>query len=244
MASKTQKRQAERRKEELKEQEERWKNLSENDIIQLENYVTFQILYINDAAYNACKFLEPEIRKIPYKSSAVMKVYCALMKNWQRYQDFVSQANINQESVAALFGEMDEYIDDTVVDITQAIRSVLEKNNVELSDYVAQIESAYLVCDYASKISKTLIEKIVKKSKRIVFLIPLIIDKQAHIMGTLADMIAQIHVKNTNIDLNNEPTVMAAFNKFNKSFINATNFKNAQEVADEENIAEGRMTIM
>lgn len=244
MASKTQKRQAERRKEELKEQEERWNNLTETEIVQLENYVAFQILYINDVAYNACKFLEPEIKKIPYKSNAVAKAYNALMKRWKTYQAFVDQADMDQNSVAALFCEMDEYIDDTVIEITKAIRTVLYNNAVDYPEYIAKVETAYVVCDYASKISKTLIEKIVKKSKRIVYLIPLIIDEQTRIMGNLADTVAAIHVRGCNIDLNKEPTVMSAFNKINKSFINATNFKNAQEIADEENIAEGRMTIM
>ena len=243
MTSKTQKRQAQRRKESLKEAEERMNNLTEDNIRQLENYATFQILYINDVAYNCCKFLDNDLKKIPYKTKAVTKVYGALMKRWNAYQEFINMTEMNMDSVAALFCEMDKYIDDRVTKFRNAVQKVLEDAGIDQAAWVAQVEAALTVCDYAERVATDIIESLLPKSKRMTLLIPLIVKEPARVMGNLADIVQKIHVK-VNIDLNTIPEVQAAFRQLNKAFLDPNNFKKAQTTADAENMAEGRMTIM
>ena len=243
MANKAQKRQAQKHKAEVKAQTEHMANLSEVEIVQLENYATFQILYINDVAYNLCKFLGDELKTIPYRTKSVQKVYGALMKRWAAYQSFINATEMNMESVAALFCEMDEYIDDRVSKFRNAVEHTLTEAGVENAHWVASVETALTVCDYAEQVSKDIIERLVKVSKRISLLIPLVVAEPARVMGNLADMVQQIHVR-VELDLNTVPEVQTAFRQLNKAFLDPNNFKKAQTTADEENIAEGRMTIM
>ena len=243
MANKAQKRQAQKHKAEVKAQTEHMAKLSEVEIVQLENYATFQILYINDVAYNLCKFLGDELKTIPYKTKSVQKVYGALMKRWAAYQEFVASTGIAQNSVATLFSEMDEYMDDRITKLQKAIQEVLERGNVPHAHWIASCETAMTVCDYATDISKSIIERLVKVSKRVTWLIPLIVAEPARVMASMADMVQQIHVR-AEIDLNKEEKVQVAFRQLNKAFCDPHNFKKAQTTADEENAAEGRMTIM
>ena len=243
MANKTQKRQAERHKKEVQAQQQMLENLDQNQVNQLENYATFQILYVNDAAYNCCKFLGKELETTPYKTKNVRKVYGALMKRWAAYQEFVASTGIDQNSVATLFSEMDEYMDDRITKLQKAIQEVLERENVPHGHWIASCETAMTVCDYATEISKSIIERLVKVSKRVTWLIPLIVAEPARVMASMADMVQQIHVR-AEIDLNNEEKVQIAFRQLNKAFCDPHNFKRAQTTADEENAAEGRMTIM
>lgn len=243
MANKAQKRHAQKHKDELKAAQERMDNLDENGIRQLENYATFQILYINDVAYNLCLNLNQELSKIPYKSNGVRKVYDALMKRWKAYQEFINMTDMNMESVAELFSHMDSYIDERVDKFRNAIEAVLEQNNVQPSHWIASVETALTLCEYAEQFARDIIASLTKKSKRIAFLYPLVIKEPARVMKNMGDIVQQIHVKIT-LDLNTVPEIQAAFRQLNKAFVSANNFKQAQEAADEENIAEGRMTIM
>lgn len=108
---------------------------------------------------------------------------------------------------------------------------------------MASVETALTVCDYAEQVSKDIIERLVKVSKRISLLIPLVVAEPARVMRNLADMVQQIHVR-VEMDLNTVPEVQTAFRQLNKAFLDPNNFKKAQMTADEENAAEGRMTIM
>lgn len=243
MSTKTQKRQAERHKKEVKTHQKMLENLSQNHVNQLENYAMFQILYVNDAAYNCCKFLGKELETIPYKTKSVRKVYGALMKRWAAYQEFVSSTGLDLNIIANLFSEMDEYMDDRITKLQKAIQDVLERENVPNAHWIASCETAMTVCDYATEISKSIIERLVKVSNRVTWLIPLIVAEPARVMASMADMVQQIHVR-AEIDLNNEEKVQIAFRQLNKAFCDPNNFKKAQTTADEENAAEGRMTIM
>lgn len=243
MANKTQKRQAQRHREEIMAQAERMKNLDENGIRQLENYATFQILYINDAAYQRCKMLGPMLKDITYRSNGVQKIYGALMKRWDAYQQMINSTEIDMNSVYALFGEMDEYIDERIAKFKKAIEEKISEAGVEQAKWIAHVETALTMCDYAEQVSRDIIESLVKVSKRVAWLIPLIIAEPARVMKNMANLVQQIHVR-VELDLNTIPEVQTAFRQLNKAFLDPNNFKKAQETADEENIAEGRMTIM
>ena len=121
MANKAQKRRAQRHKEEEKAAKERMQNLDQNSIYQLENYVVYQILYLNDTACNACKFLGDELKTIPYKSKAVSTLYNALMKRVNAYWEYINIAEVDKYSLAELFGEMDEYLDEPVANFKKTM---------------------------------------------------------------------------------------------------------------------------
>lgn len=243
MANKAQKRQAQKHKAEVKAQTEHMANLSEVEIVQLENYATFQILYINDVAYNLCKFLGDELKKIPYKSKAVPKIYAALMKRWNAYQEFINATGMDMNSVAALFCEMDEYIDNRVSKFSKAMENAMAGAGAEHPHWIASVETAYTVCDYAEQISKDIIERMAGISKKASCLISLVISEPKRVMKNLADTVQEIHVR-VNLNLNDVPEIQSAFRQLNKAFLDPNNFKKAQTTADEENMAEGRMTIM
>lgn len=243
MSSKTQKRQAQRHKEEQKAAEEHMKNLDEKAINALINYSVMQILYINDAAFNCCKQLGDELSKIPYKSNAVRKVYGALMKRWQVHRDILESPDLDQDSVAELFGEIDGYVDKNIDSFRDAVKGVLERENVEHADWIADVETANTLCSYAVQIAKDIIEGLVKVDKRASFFTLLMANEPKRVMGNMSELVQSIHVKKE-IELNTEPTVQASFRKLNKQFISAENFINAQHKADAENRANGRMVIM
>ena len=134
-------------------------------------------------------------------------------------------------------------MDDRITKLQKAIQEVLERENVPHAHWIASCETAMTVCDYATEISKSIIERLVKVSKRVTWLIPLIVAEPARVMASMADMVQQIHVR-AEIDLNKEEKVQVAFRQLNKAFCDPHNFKKAQTTADEENAAEGRMTIM
>lgn len=219
------------------------KHLDEKSVNALINYGVMQILYINDTAYNCCKFLEDELTQIPYKTNAVKKVYGALMKRWDIHRKTLTSPDLDQYSIAALFGEMDEYVDDFIISFQKAIQDVLEREKVPYAHWIAKVETANTMCAYAEQIAKDIVTGIVKIDKRASLLSLMTASEPRRVMSNLAELVQSIHVKKT-IDLNTEPTVQTAFKKLNKSFISPENFINAQTVADEENRAEGRMTIM
>lgn len=243
MANKAQKRNFQRYKEEIKSREEKLNNLSETEIYQLENYAVFQILYVNDIAYNCCKFLEKELDTVQYKSNAVRKVYGALMKRWNAYREFIKLTGMDQDMVANLFCEMDEYMDAKVTKVQRAITEVLEREEIDYAHWVANCESAATICEYAVEISLRLIEKLSNISKRISILKQIVIAEPARVMVNMSEMVQNIHVRKE-IDLNKEDTIQAAFRQLNKAFCNPENFKSAQTTADKVNISEGRDTIM
>lgn len=243
MASKTEKRHTQRRKEEEKAAMERMKNLDEQSINALINYGIMQILYINDAAYNCCKQLGDELPNIPYKSNAVKKIYSALMKRWQVHRDILNDPGLDPNSVAALFGEMDEYVDQFVDQFQASIQDVLTREGVPNAHWVANVETANTMCAYAVQIAKDYVESIVHFDKRAAMITAMIANEPARVMSNMSTVVNSIHVKK-DIDLKTEPTVQRTFKKFNKSFISPENFLKAQQTADAENAAEGRMLIM
>lgn len=244
MSTKTQKRQTQRYKEKVQANKELLANLTPNQVIQLENYTVYQILYINDMAYNNCKFLKEELKTIPYKSRDVEKIYKALMKRWDAYQEFIQSSSMNLYSLTNLLSEMDEYMDQVNEDVMSAICKVLESYNVPHAHWVARVETALIICEYAVSIARGLISRTSQYSKTIKGMMCLIAHAPMVTMNGLARMVENIHCRNINIDLNNEPSIRKAFKNLDKTFMSAQNFNTAQENADKENIKEGIMTIM
>ena len=143
MATKAQKRQSQRYKEEIKDAAERMQHLDEKSIANIENYAVYQILYMNDVACNACKFLGEELKTIPYKSKAVPTVYNALMKRVNAYWEFLNITGIDHYSIANLFCEMDEYVDDRISDFKSAMTECLTDAGIQQAHWVASVECTY-----------------------------------------------------------------------------------------------------
>lgn len=244
MATKTQKRQAEHHKKMQNESMERLNNLDPNSIAQLENYAIYQTLYINDAACNECRFLRGKLEKMPYKSKAVSKVYNALMKRVDAYWEMIYSTSIDKNSLAALFSNMDDYMDAPIDNLKKAIEEVLVENNVPHADWVAAVETAYTVCHLAEVASLELIEHVSKWSKEIRKMKCVVISSIVEVIRDMSDTVQSIHMSKMCIDLNTNPKTMSAFKKLYKTFSDPNLFMDAAKVADAENKAEHRMTIM
>ena len=165
------------------------------------------------------------------------------MKRWSAYRKFIEISGIDQNTMANLFGEMDEYMDEKVDKLRTSMQKVLDRENVQYAHWIANCESAMTVCEYAVEISLKFIERIYKISNRITILKRLVIAEPANVMRDMAELVQKIHVR-ADIDFNKEDSIQAAFRQLNKAFCNPENFKNAQTTADEINIAEGNDTIM
>lgn len=245
MANKAEKRKAERYAQKVKILNDRLKNPTLNDIYQMENYVAFQLLYINDAAYNCCKLLGDELKKIPYRSNQMKKIYAALMKRWAEYNDMVEHTGLNLNSVANLFSEMDEYVDDCVDGIRKAMRESLSGHDITNSDWLADIQSAVILCIYAVEAGRKMVINITKISPRASCLNALIAKRPLDVIENMSKIAQQAHCKmNYNIDLNKIPEITSALNRLNDTFFNPDNFIEAQKVSDEINVKEGNKIIM
>ena len=245
MATKTEKRHAQRRKEQLQEAKKRLENLTENQIYQLENYTVFQILYINDAACNECRFLESKLNAMPYRSKAIRKIYNALMKRVNAYWDMVYSTAIDKDSLANLFGNIDNYMDEPIAQLKDAIQKVLEENGVPYADWVASVETAYTLCHYAEISSLELIDKVSKYSKEVYKMKVVVISSITNVARNLTESVQEIHMgKKYDIDLNTNPVTMKAFKRMYRAFSDPQMFLNAAKSADEENEKEGRMKLM
>lgn len=244
MATKTEKRHAEHHKKMQKESMERLNNLDPNSIAQLENYAIYQTLYINDAACNECRFLRGQLEKMPYKSKAVKKIYDALMKRVNAYWEMVYSTAIDQESLASLFSNMDDYMDEPISNLKKSIKEVLDENDVPYSDWVASVETAYTVCHLAEVSSLELIQHVSKWSKEIHKMKCIVISSIVDVILSMSETVQAIHMSKINIDLNINPKTMGAFKKLYKTFSDPNRFLAAVKSADEENKAEHRMTIM
>lgn len=245
MATKTEKRHAKRRKEQLKEAKERLENLTQNQIYQLENYTVFQILYINDAACNECRFLESKLNAMPYKSKAVRKIYDALMKRVNAYWEMIYSTTIDKDSLANLFGNIDDYMDKPIYELKNAVQEVLTENGVPHADWVASVETAYTLCHFAEMCSLELIQKVSKWSKEVYKMKAVVISSITEVARSLTESVQEIHMGNKyNIDLNTNPTTMRAFKRMYKTFCDPQMFLDAAKSADDENEREGRMKLM
>lgn len=245
MASKAQKKQTQKYNEELKAAKERMKNPTPQMVVNLENYCVYQILYANDAACNQIKFLGDTLKTIPYKTKGAQTIYGALMKRVEAYWEMNRQASIDQEAIASLFAEMDEYNDFHVDEVENAIEEVLAKKGVEQHKWVAKVETALILCQYAVQIGKDLLDRLQQlPNSHPATIRKLLIVEILRVMDNFSQFVVEAaHLGNTTIDLNKEPTVEEAFRKFNRAYIKPENYTKALANANKENEANGRMAL-
>lgn len=249
MASKAQKKQTQRYNDEIKAAKERMKNPTPQMVQGLENYCIYQIIYMNDAACNAIKFLEPQIGNVQYNHPSTSKrlkaIYGGVRRRSDEYMRKIANS-FDQGSIAELFGNMDEYTEGHIDNLRKSIENVLVRRNIGQSAWIASVETANILCQYAVQIGLDLLGRLERLPGSHALLIRgmLIIDV-LKAMSDLTDFVASAgHIGNTLIDLNKEPEVVQAFRAFNKAYIKPENFTSAAVRADEENIAEGRETVM
>lgn len=249
MATKAQKKQAKKYNDEIKAAKERMKNPTPQMVVNLENYVVYQILYANDAACNQVKFLAPHIETIAYNSELTRKrlktIYGALMKRVNSYWEMMNSSQIDQASIAELFANMDIYTDDNIDNFRNAIDDVLIKHGVEQHEWVAMVETAHVMCQYAVQIGIDMLDRLQRMPNTHPATIrKLLIVEILRVMDGFSKFVADAaHLGNTLIDLNKEPTVEAAFRKLNIAYIKPENYTKALAAANRENEAEGRMVL-
>ena len=245
MSSKSQKKQTQKYNDEIKAAKERMKNPTPQMVVNLENYVVYQILYANDAACNQIKFLGNTLKTIPYKSKGAQVKYNALMKRVNAYWDMINASDINQDSLAEMFANMDGYTDKHIDNFRNAIDEVLSSKDVEHHAWVAQVETALVMCQYAVQLGTDLLDRLKRlHNTHPVTISKLLIVEILRVMDDFSRFVTDAaHLGNTVINLNEEPTVQIAFRALNKAYIKPENYTNALSAANEENMAEGRMLL-
>ena len=245
MANKAQKKQTQKYNEEMKAAVERMKNPTPQMVNSLENYCVYQILYANDAACNQIKFLGDTLKTIPYKSKGAQIKYNALMKRVNAYWDMIKASDIDQNSLAEMFMNMDEYTDKHIDKFRDAVDEVFVKRDIEQHAWVAQVETALVMCQYAVQIGIDLIDRLKRlPNTRPVAISKLLIVEILRVMEDFSEyVVIAAHIINETIDLNAEPTVQNAFRALNKAYIKPENYTQALTAANEENMAEGRMLL-
>lgn len=245
MASKAQKKQTQKYNEEIKAAKERMKNPTPQMVVNLENYCVYQILYANDAACNQVKFLGETLKTIQYKSKGAQTKYNALMKRVNAYWDMINSSDINKDSLAEMFANMDGYTDKHIDNFRNAVNDVLVKNNVEQHTWVAQVETALVMCQYAVQLGTDLLARLkLLPNTHPVIISKLLIVEILRVMDDLCKFVTEAaHLGNVVINLNEEPTVQEAFRALNKAYIKPENYTKALTDANEENYAEGRMLL-
>lgn len=245
MASKAQKKQTQKYNEEIKAAKERMKNPTPQMVVNLENYCVYQILYANDAACNQVKFLGETLKTIQYKSKGAQTKYNALMKRVNAYWDMINSSDINKDSLAEMFANMDGYTDKHIDNFRNAVNDVLVKNNVEQHTWVAQVETALVMCQYAVQLGTDLLARLkLLPNTHPVIISKLLIVEILRVMDDLCKFVTEAaHLGNVVINLNEEPTVQEAFRALNKAYNKPENYTKALADANEENYAEGRMLL-
>lgn len=242
--NKTEKRHQEKVKEDKKRIEELIESKDPSTIFYLENYCLYQLLYINDAACNACKFLGPELNDIPFKTKAPHTLYAAAMKRVNTYWALVNSTEFDQQSLANLFCELDEFFDGNVDDFRVAIRNALEQHNIPHAHALAALECTRTLCDYAVKEGIDLSKSLTEYGGRGNVLRPLIIIDILSVMEQLCSYVyTAVHIT-TPINLNEVPEIRDAFTKLHTSHTKAKNFKQALEKATEENKRTNSQSLM
>lgn len=244
--NKAEKRQIERYKAEEKAASEHMKNLNEQQVNTIVNYVSYQIMYMNDAACNACRFLESDLKKIPYRSRGGKILYRALMKRVNAYDELVkSVTKVDINSLAELNSEIDVYMDGAIDNLRYAITELLKKENVENAEWVAEVEAARTMVAYAVQVSKDYIESLSKINKNAYLLSALVILEIKKVMEEFSTFVqTAAHLNDRYIDLNKDERVMTAYRRFNKAFVKPENFISAANAANETNEKENREKIM
>lgn len=246
---KSEKRKREKFKEKEREIEDMFKNPTPQVITTIENYCVFNLLYLNDTACNAIKFLESDLVKRSYKGKWAKTLYNAAMKRVNAYFELIEQA-IDINSIANLFVEMDGYVDDLVIELKVAIRNALVNNGYEYkeAEWVASVETAYTLCNYAVGFGNNCIENLKKlHDNQITISVfkKLFIVSIEKVMHNFSNWVVEASPCKYNVvDLNMDAGVRKALGKLNKVYMNPSNFINAVNVADKENEQEGYTKLM
>lgn len=249
MATKSQKKQTRKYTDEIKAAKERMKNPTPQMVVNLENYVVYQILYANDAACNQIKFLAPHIEKVEYVSELTKKrlktIYNALMKRVNAYWEMINASDVDQSSLAELFSNMDVYTDENIDNFRKAIDEVLMLHKIEQHEWVAKVETALVMCQYAVQIGIDLLDRLQRlPNTHPATIRKLLIVEILRVMDDFSKFVTEAaHTGKELINLNDEPTVQQAFRALNKAYVKPENYTKALAAANKENEAEGRMIL-
>ena len=234
MATKAERRQREAYQKRMEEGERILANPNQTQLQALEEYITWQVLYINDAACNACKFLGDELKTVSYRGNGAKKYYAAAMKRVNDYFSKVASVGLDMEYLSDMFSEMDGYVDSPVDRLREAIADVFKENNVEKAHWIASVETARLLTDYAVHISRQYLQRVQKISKKCDAIWHFNLCDLNKVMEEFFCFVAETSsLRDNPIDLNKQEKVIQAFKRFCKEYKDPSNFTNAANSTNE-----------
>lgn len=197
-------------------------------LTRLEEYVCWQVLYINDCACNQVIFLESELKNVHYNGKGAKILYNAARKRVASYLELVNALDFDEDYLVEMSSQMDEYMDGPANNLKKEIQRALDENNIERSSWVAAVETARLITHYAVEVSKQYLSKIQNVSTKCRGLWYFNLSELSNVMEQLGDFVFKTsNVGDKNVDLNKDERVLAAFKKFVKAFTSADNFTTA-----------------
>lgn len=234
MSTKSERRRNERRKEATKAMEALIKNPTEPYKYLMGTYGFYGVLYLNDVVFNLCKDVERELHSLDYKDKGAQKICGALSKRMDNYFDIIKEPLLDRYSLAALFGEIDDYMDQRVSEVAREIENVLVGYSISNAHWLACCETTHLLCRYAIQINEMFQSAgIMSDDQR--FIVGLA--NLTEILGILDSLchfaIVVGHVRD-NINLNQHDKVLKAFKRLDKAFLDGEKFSNAMNAAQTE----------
>lgn len=235
MATKSEKRRTEQEREARKNAHSVLENPSEELILGLENYSAYQSLYINDAAANLCKNLTSELAKVPYRGNGAKKINGALQKRVRAYFEKISSGELDLNSISYLFAEMDEYMDKFISKFrTEIEKVVLQYTTPEHARWIACLETARTMNEYAIMASEQLIARLVKFSPRAIAIKEVVLYDTMPIIDSLCKFAQEAAgMSKVYINLNEIPEVQSSMDKLNEAFFSPNKFHKAVRKAEE-----------
>lgn len=237
-------------RESMKEAHQMIQNPTPQTRVIVENYFVFNLLYLNDTACNAIKFLESDLIKRSYKGKWAKTLYNAAMKRVNAYFEFVEQC-VDTNSLANLFVEMDNYVDNLVIEMRAAIRKALQRNGYpeDESRWIASVETAYTMCDYAIGFGNDCKKKMSELgcgSNTISIFNRLFINSISQVMRDFTNAVVEASPYKSRcvIDLGEDEGVKNALERLSRVYMNPKHFSKAIDIADQQNEEEGTPKLM
>lgn len=241
MATKKEKRDRERDREAQKLAQKKLNEHDEVAIANLENFCTYQVLYMNDCACNAILALGSDIPKMNYKTKRPTILYEAMKKRINTYFSAINRSTFDLNSLASLFERLDELVDAKITKVRHSIDGMLAANNIENHEWIAKVETARILLSYAKVTAEGIADEIRQYSPRAYMLRSTLPKDLMDIMDSFCDYVQIAAHINQGIDLNECQDIVDAVDAITSAFFNPqkinTIFTDAERECKENNYA-------
>ena len=225
MATKSEKKARKKHSEQMKETQELLGKRDANTITTLENFCTYQVLYVNDNALNNILSLGQEMQKIGYKSKIYYKLYAAMKKRIERYFEIVNKSDVDFYAIAALFERIDELMEPKILQLRNAIEKLLIEKGVEHPNWVARVETAELMLTFAVAVSNGISHEMAKYSDNADLLRNTLPSDLTNIMERFCNVVSEAEHIKEEINLNSSDEIVNATSEITDTFFNTRKFK-------------------